>query len=44
MIFMNHVLRQFTGSFIVVYFDDILIYNKTKKEHLEHINQVLQVL
>uniref|UniRef100_A0ACD5UMS5 Uncharacterized protein n=1 Tax=Avena sativa TaxID=4498 RepID=A0ACD5UMS5_AVESA len=41
---MNHVLREFIGLFVVVYFDDILIYINNKIEHCNHIRQVLQVL
>ncbi|KAH9724552.1 hypothetical protein KPL70_007529 [Citrus sinensis] len=41
---MNHVLRAFIGKFIVVYFDDILIYNKGLDEHIEHLQSVLTVL
>ncbi|BBN68348.1 transposable element gene [Prunus dulcis] len=29
---------------MVVYFDDITIYSKTKEEHLIHLNEVLKVL
>ena len=41
---MNHVLHALIGIFVVVYFDDILIYNKNLDDHVVHLNSILNAL
>ncbi|XP_051127821.1 uncharacterized protein LOC127249170 [Andrographis paniculata] len=41
---MNHVLREFIEKFVVVYFDDILVYSTCLEDHLGHVRQVFHAL
>ncbi len=43
-IFVNNVLQRYLNQFVIVYLNDILVYSKTKKEHVQHVKKVLQTL
>ena len=41
---MNHIFRAQLRKYLLVFFDDILIYSKTWEEHLKHLDEVLSIL
>ncbi|GJR66815.1 putative reverse transcriptase domain-containing protein [Tanacetum coccineum] len=38
---MNTVSRPYLGKFVIVFIDDILIYSKTREEHVKHLRHVI---
>ena len=41
---MNEMLKEYIGKFVIVYLEDILIFSRTREEHLQHIRKVLEKL
>jgi hypothetical protein len=44
MMLMNEVLKDFIGKYVIVYLDDILIFNKTKEGNLKHLTSMMERL
>jgi hypothetical protein len=40
----NNIFRKYLDDFVIAYLDDILIYLKTKEEHIKHVTAVLKIL
>lgn len=41
---LNSIFADFLRRFVLIFFDDILVYSKTLKEHKQHLEAVLQTL
>ena len=41
---MNKIFREYLWKFILVFFNDILVYNYTLEEHLEHLRVAFSLL
>ena len=41
---MNNIFHKKLRKLVLVFFDDILIYSTTWKEHLHHLEDVLKIL
>jgi len=42
--FMNKVFYDFLDIYVVIYFDDILIYSDNLEDHKKHVKEVLRKL
>ena len=41
---MNSIFNPFHWNFVLVFFDDVLIYNKSWEGNVQHVDRVLQLL
>jgi predicted GTPase len=41
---MNDTLMNYLNEFVITYLDDIIVYNNSKKEDIQHVRKILQRL
>ena len=41
---MNRIFNKKLRKYLLVFFDDLLIYSRTWEEHLKHLNEVLSIM
>ena len=43
-VIMNKMFRPYLQKFLAVFFENMLVYNKSKGEHLQHLQITLSIL
>lgn len=41
---MNQLFKKYLDKFVIIYFDDIIIYNQTLEKHIEHLQTIFKTL
>ena len=41
---MNRIFNKQLRKYLLVFFDDLIIYSRTWEEHLKHLNEVLSIM
>jgi hypothetical protein len=41
---MKHIFRDWLRKLVLFFFDDVLVYNKTWKDHMRHLDEVLSIM
>ena len=41
---MSRIFNPYIGQFVLVFLDDILVYSRSPKEHLQHLRLVFETL
>jgi hypothetical protein len=40
----NEIMKPFIRKFVLIFFDDILVFNNSWAKHLQHVKQVFDML
>ncbi|PNX92266.1 retrotransposon-related protein [Trifolium pratense] len=41
---MNHLFKPFLRRFVIIFFDDLLVYSKSLQEHIEHLSSIFKLI